>query len=252
LSEGIKAQYHVLADLKRVDEKIVRLQNDIEKIPIEVQKLQSALDTRRLEYEKVKSVFDSAEKKLRQNESDLKEREDKLHKAEGKMMEVKTNEEYQAALKENDSQKKEQSGLEEQVLGLMNQLDEQKSKVKEAEKEFKAYETTVTGEQKHLEGERLKLVNLLEEQLHARNTMSAQLAPDTRAIYQRIVARIKGVPVVFVENCMCLGCHMKMRPQLFNEVLGYKAIHRCPSCGKILIIANKEPQTEAEPSSNAS
>jgi predicted nucleic acid-binding Zn-ribbon protein len=246
LSDGIKAQYQTLADLKRVDEKIFRLEHDIEQIPQEIEKFDQALQTRRQDYEKVKASFEGSEKRLRQIESDLKDREDKLHKAEGKMMEVKTNEEYKAAIKENDTQKSEKSGVEEQVLLLMNQLDENKSKLKQAESEFKTYETTVQGQTGQLESDRTKLVNMLEVQMQARATLSQQLTPDVRAVYQRVCTRIKGVPVVSVENGMCLGCHMKMRAQLFNEVLGFKAIHRCPSCGKILIISPKETQIETE------
>ena len=92
MSEGTKGQYQILTNLKRVDEKIVRLQTEAAKIPEEIAKFDEAMSLRRTEYQKSKDAHDSQEKALRKAEGDLKEKEDFLHKAEGKMMEVKTNE----------------------------------------------------------------------------------------------------------------------------------------------------------------
>jgi uncharacterized protein len=232
----MKAQYHVLGELRRVDEKVARLQREVERIPEELTKLQKALGGRREEYDKVKTLFETCEKKLRAAESTLKEKEDKLHKAEGKMMEVKTNEEYQAAIRENTSSKGEKSGLEDQVLTLLNDVETQRAQMKEVEKNFKSYEAVVQEDSKKLEEEQKKIMTQLNEQLEKRSSAASQLSKDINQIYNRMVTRMKGVVVVPVENGMCSGCHMKMRPQLYNEILGFKTVHRCPSCGRILII----------------
>lgn len=244
MKELMKAQYQILSELRRVDEKVTRLQTDIERIPEEVGKLQGALAGRKAEYDKMKSLFDACEKKLRKSEQDLRDREDKLNKAEGKMMEVKTNEEYQAAIKENSAQKTEKSGAEDEVLKLINEVEEQRRQLKDVEKNFLAYESVVKEDVKKLDDERARISKLLDEQLEKRGSMSANLDPEVGLMYSRIASRIKGVAVVQVENGMCLGCHMKMRPQLYNEILGFKAIHRCPSCGRILIIVPKEEQAQ--------
>jgi len=236
----MKAQYQVLADLRRIDEKVSRLRADVERIPAEIAKLNEALGKRKGEYDKAITACDALEKKLRDSESNLKDREDKLHKAEGKMMEVKTNEEYQAAIRENDAQKNEKSGLEEQAIKLLSEVEEQKKQLKEVEKGFRSYETIVNGDTAKLEEERARILRLLEEQIEKRNSTASQLSPDVALVYHRIASRISGVAVVPVENGMCSGCNMKMRPQLYNEILGFKTIHRCPSCGRILIIATKE------------
>lgn len=245
LSEGIRAQYQILAELKRVEEKVARLQNDIERIPNELQKLQSALSTRRQDYDKTKQIFDTAEKKLRGVEAELREKEDKLNKAESKMMEVKTNEEYQAAMRENEGQKKEKTGLEEQILTLISEVEAQRTHLKAAEGQFKEYEGVVTKDTKALESDRDKLLKLLEEQTQMQTSVVSRLSPEVQTLYNRVAAKMKGAAIVQAENGMCVGCNMKMRPQLFNEVLGFKAIHRCPSCGRIVIIVPKDAESVA-------
>jgi len=236
----MKEQYEILAQLKRVDEKVNRLQNEADRIPAELAKLEQALASRKAEFGTSKEAFDTQEKALRKAEGDLKEKEEGLRKAEGKMMEVKTNEEYQAALKENQGQKGEKGKLEEQVLTNMSQAEEHRTKFKEAEKTLKEHETAYQRDKKTLEEDRLKVVNQIEHQLQLRNQMSAKLSPDVATIYNRVVNRTKGVSIVRAENGRCQGCNRTIQPQLYNEVLGQKAVHKCQNCGKILLVASQE------------
>ena len=241
----MKAQYQVLADLKRIDEKAVRLKKDIDLIPIEIAKFETAEAVRRQELNKVKAQFDATEKKLRLAEGDLREREDRLTKAESKMMEVKTNEEYQAALKENENQKKAKGGLEEQVLVLFKDVEDHRNKFQEIEKTVKAYEASLVDDKEKLKLELAKLESLWKGQMEKRAVILAQLNATTATLYNHLSTRFNGSAVASAENGMCVNCNIKIRPQLYNEVLGFKAIHRCPNCGKILIIPSKESATDA-------
>jgi len=236
----MKNQYLVLSELKRIDEKATRFQRDIDLIPLEVAKLDAAIAKRQQDFATAKSVCDATEKRLRTAEGDLRDREDRLKKAEGKMMEVKTNEEYQAAMKENESQKKEKVGLEDQVLVLITEVEEQRSQLKEVETVVKTYESTINVDKQKLLDEKAKLESLLKEQITKRTHNTSQLAPETATLYARLATQFQGDAVASAENGMCLSCNIKIRPQLYNEVLGFKAIHRCPSCGKILIVPPKD------------
>lgn len=245
MSDAMKAQYQVLSELKRIDEKAARIQRDIDLIPVEIGKLEASAQARRAEYASAKAQFDATEKKMRTSESDLREREDRLKKAEGKMMEVKTNEEYQAAMKENEAQKKEKGGLEDQVLNLFNEVEAQRNKLQEVEKVVKAYEATLEEDKNKLKAELAKLESMKKEQTDKRDAILGQLRPDTASLYNRLASQFNGSAVASAENGTCLNCNVKIRPQLYNEVLGFKAIHRCPNCGKILVIPPKEGQSES-------
>ncbi len=242
----MKVQYQILAQLKRIDEKVARLRADADRIPEEIGKLEKALSTRKAEFLGAKDSFDTQEKSLRKSELDLKEKEDGLRKAEGKMMEVKTNQEYQAALKENQAQKGEKGKLEERVLGDMSQMDEHKKRFKDAEKILKEYETAFNQDKKQLDEDRKKVLQQLEEQLQLRNESAKRLDKHVGSIYERVITRVKGVSIVLAENEMCLGCNRTVQPQMFNEILGQKAVHKCQNCGKILLVGTQDlPENEA-------
>ena len=250
MSEIIREQYVVLEDLRRCDEKLVRLKRELDLIPVETEKLKRHLEQESLLLKDERTLFEGTEKRLRKLEQDLKEKEDGLSKAQDKMMGVKTNVEYQAALKENEQRKGEKSGLEDLVLALLSEVEVHRSKVKECESQFMSLESVANGDIKRLEGERTKLLDLFSKQNQTKENTLVRLSSDVRSMYQRVAARIVGVPVVPAENGMCSGCNMMIRPQLFNEVIGFQAIHRCPSCGRILIChPSTTTEHDSEPSS---
>lgn len=248
MSDSMKAQFQILGELRRIDEKVARLNKELERIPAEVAKLNDAIATRKQEYLKAKELTENAEKKLRKAELDLKEKEDKLKKAEDKMMEVKTNEEYQAAIKENSSQKTEKGSMEDSTLGLITELENQKNQLKEVEKTFKSYEDTIKKDLDQLTGELTSVESLLKEQIAERTRVAGTLNAEVRTIYLKVAARFKGITIVGCQNERCMGCNMKMRPQIYNEVLGYKAVHPCPNCGRLIVVesrANEDRGPEA-------
>lgn len=236
----MKAQYRTLGKLKRLDDKLYRLQTELEKIPEEIKKLEAKLSQHKEEFNLQKANFENNEKTLRKAELDLKEKEDFIKKAESKMMECKTNEEYQAAQKEIEGFKTEKSKLEEVVLNTMNGMEGFKTNLKTAETKFKEQETLVNNDRKEYEEVRKKLLNSYEEMASQKESIISQLSPDVAALYRRTFLNTKGLAICLAENSSCLGCNMRIRPQLFNEILGAKVIHRCPSCSRILITASAE------------
>lgn len=235
----MKTQYKILGDLKRVDDKIVRLGDELEKIPPELQKTEKDLSQRKEDFESIKIKVETAEKKLRKLELELREKEDNLRKAQEKMMEVKTNEQYQAALKENDANKSEQSELEDQILGLLSEVEGERRLLKGAEKQFQDCQAAAQKNTQRLNEDRDRLLKLLEEQKHKQTVVASQLDSETSCLYARVSSRLK-IAIAFVENGICLACHTRVRPQLYNEVLGYQTIHRCANCGRVLITQERE------------
>ncbi len=248
---SLEAQYQALADLREIDERTFRVERDSERIPDEIQKQDSALAQKRVALDAAKAQAAECEKKLRAAERDLKEKEEFLFKAEGKMMEVKTNQEYQAALKENQNQKSTKGVLEEKVLLLLNEVEAQKQALVGIEDEFKVHEQSILQEKKKLNDEQAELMAVLEKLLRQRQSLVTHLDSNTAATYQKILAGGKNVPVAVAEKGRCLACNLQVRPQIYNEVLGYKAIHRCPSCGRILIVTSRATPAEGEPTLGA-
>lgn len=242
----MKEQFRILTELQKVEEKVLRLQSELEKIPRQIAQIDEKIEARKEGYYKAKSTLDEVEKRQRRVETDLKEKEDLLRKSEAKMMEVKTNEELQAASKENENQKVEKAKLEESLTALMAQVDTAKKGMEEADKAFQIAQSDLIEEKKQLEDERKKLATHHEELSVKRSTVKTGLNPSTLAIFDRLSGRIKGQAIAVAENGLCTGCHMRVQPQLYNEMLGFKAVHRCGSCGRLLVVRAADETTDAE------
>ena len=242
MSNVLKDEYRVLTELKRTDEKVFRLKKELDQIPVEIADIEAEIQKSLDIYNGVKAQHDQIEKNLRKAESDLREKEDFLRKAESKMMEVKTNEEYQAALRENEGHKTAKGELEESVLNLISDIEKFKATLQQADSEHKVRSQKFNDAKKKLQEEGKSIQKSYEELLEKRKGVVGSVSNEVRSLYEKVAAAVKGVPIVKAENGLCTGCHVKLRPQLFNEVLGLKSFHRCPSCGKILIAVIDETE----------
>jgi len=241
----MKALYLILNDLKRMDEKVFRLRQELDQIPIDLAALDAEIGKSLAGFQAVKNQHDDLEKTLRKAESDLREKEDFLRKAESKMMEVKTNEEYKAAQKENEAHKNEKEQLEEKVLGLLADLEGSKKTVKEADAVHKNRAAELTESKNKLQEEGKSIQRSYEELLEKRKGVLSQLDPNTKTLYEKASQAVKGVPISKIDRGMCCSCNVRIRPQLYNEVLGFKAVHRCPSCNRILVAPVDETEALA-------
>jgi len=242
LSEPVRSQYSVLTEIQKVDEKVHRLEKELERIPHEVEKITRILQGHSADHQSKKEKLAELEKNLRRAEQELKEKEDLLRKAEGKMMEVRSNEAYQAALRENEIRKTEKSALEDKAIAILTSSEEEKKQLGVLEKEYEASDATLQLNRKNLEAEQSSFLNEMEVCLQTRNELMSRLNDELLTTYRRIRARIKGSVVVRASGGMCEGCNVRLRPQLFNEIIGFKLIHRCPNCGRLLMPPVEEPE----------
>jgi len=241
----MKLQYSILADLKRIDDKLGRLKADIDKIPRDIEKLEFILSERKKSFDLAKSETDLFEKQVRSLESDLKDKEDALKKAESKMMEVKTNTEYQAAVKENEGQKAKKGELEERALAQLMIFEERKATLKKKQDEYQQFESKFQSDRTSLMTDQSKLDGLFNELVEKKKLYTDQLNLEVKAIYRKADLKSLFSAVAITENNTCTGCNIRILPQVFNEVLGFKTIHKCQNCGKILIHPPAiEPQSD--------
>jgi predicted nucleic acid-binding Zn-ribbon protein len=57
--------------------------------------------------------------------------------------------------------------------------------------------------------------------------------------YEQVKSRREGVAIVPANDGSCGGCHVQLRPQLFNILLRAETIEACPRCNRFVFV-NKE------------
>jgi len=230
----LKTQIELLVKLQSCDSAILKAQRIQENHPREIQHLEETLEKERQAVQDQKNRFEAVKKKRMAKEQDLALEEEKVNKAKQRLTAVKTNKEYQAALKEIEAIERQNSKIEEEILTIMEEADTLTIKHQKSEEHFKLTEKKVAEEKRKLEKQIIECTQAIEEQKKMAEELIAEIKPEILDRYQRIKEKRPELTVVAIENSCCLGCNMNVPPQLFNEVKTCQKIIVCPHCSRIL------------------
>jgi predicted nucleic acid-binding Zn-ribbon protein len=72
--------------------------------------------------------------------------------------------------------------------------------------------------------------------------IKASADPKTISILDDVKTKVRGMAVVPVEQAVCMGCHMNIPAQLYNELLRYDELRFCPHCNRIIYWKEKDSE----------
>ena len=160
---------------------------------------------------------------------------------------VRNERELQALRREIEVGKEANQQVEEQLLGLFESLDALNAAARDAEQKLAELETS---SQAMLAEHRTRIATLAAEVLQERqrrDRTAEGLDMGLRRKYEQIFERRGGTAVVEVRGGICLGCHMNLPPQFFNELLRTREVRLCPNCHRILYLRPERVEVEAPP-----
>ena len=229
---------------------LIALQDcDIRMRDIQIKKEEGPKKIQRLK-EKLAAVEDQLEEEgnrletythdRRQAEQEIEEIENRLKKADVKLSNIKSNKEYEAALKEIDDLKREKLLWEDKAIDILEQVEALEAKY--ATNREKGEETRQQFELDH--NEILKKLKALNRELNKiqkkRMQFSQAVDPDLLKRYDSLRARKGGIGISPVIKGVCQTCHLGIPPQEFNELLRGDKLMTCPNCTRIIYWGDDE------------
>ena len=224
----------MLLSLQKLDDQLSAFGQKRQEIPERIQALKQAFEEEKRQLEEHQQSLKDASLRQRQLEKQLQESAEERKKKQKKLLDVKTNEEYKALLKEIDYAKEADSSTEDDILALFEEIDTLEKALKEQEKAAQESENTLEQETLRLEREVVEVDREHRILQGERKKVAAELDPAVLDDYEKIRARRAGQAVVTVRKEVCPGCHMQVPPQTINEVLQTGEIRHCPFCRRIL------------------
>jgi predicted nucleic acid-binding Zn-ribbon protein len=206
----------------------------ISALPERLGAIDAQLTSARAELADAKSRLAENQERRRAIEKDLSVVQTRLSRFKDQLMEVKTNREYQAMLKEIETAQHEVQGFEEKILERMLEADELTAAIKAAEGRLATAERTAAAERQALEAQRVAMETQLDDTARARQDVVAQLPATTLEIFEQVSRTRKGVAVAEARDGHCVVCHVRLRPQVFSEVRRNDRVIQCESCQRIL------------------
>ena len=232
----IQDQLKQLYELSQLDAQIDLIRQKIGHVPERREAIEALLQQKTTAVQTKQERLAALEKEKRGIEGELQSSVDRLKEFEQKVNQIKTNKEYQAALKEIAETKQSNKEMEDRILKIMTEIEGLGKDPAGDEAGFQTEKAAAEQELEALAAEEKKIEAEVKDFEIKRHQIQGSLEARLLAQYERIRAS-RFNPVTLVQNGTCQGCNMKLPPQLFIEIQKFHTIHFCPSCHRILFVA---------------
>ncbi len=227
-------QVSVLVKLQAIDLSIEKIEETKEGYPKKTELLKENLKEKRRVTDLERKKLEKLEQDRMREERILQQEIQRIEKYEERMLSVKTNKEYQAALKEIALAKESNIEREDNILNILEELDALRKALgaqeKDCEKTCREFEKESNESEEKLE----KFERQLAQETRSREKLFSEIDAEVLRMYNNIRKGRHGIAVVRIKNGFCQGCNMGMPPQLANEVQKGIDMVFCPSCNRIL------------------
>ncbi len=240
-----------LIQLQQADQALSQLTAQIESSPRQVKALRDELSQFVRAGEDAKLHLASSQKERRSLDGDLQEIRAKIAKHKDQLYELKTNEQYKAMLHEIETEESNARKMEDRILEKMLESEQIEKSIRDAtarlESEKQHVETKVDALDANREAAERRRDNLLS----LRNTLVAGLPAEIYELYAKLAKARNGMAVVEVRDGYCGGCHVRLRPQSYNDVRSDESLVTCETCSRILYyVPTDVPASDEEETSS--
>jgi predicted nucleic acid-binding Zn-ribbon protein len=232
-----------LIELQKTDAEIARLNEEVAALPKRVAAIEAKLAGSKDQMEKAKAALKADEMGRRKFESEIEALRQKISKYRDQMLNVKTNQEYQALGTEITFAEQGIAKFEDKILELMLDTDSRNSDLKKAEGDLKVHTAAVEREKADAHARTAEDEKLLAELKTTRDSQRTAVDADILRHYDRVL-KFRGSAIAEARAHKCLACQVMLRPQVYNELRSTDKFIVCDSCNRILYY---DPEHDAEP-----
>jgi predicted nucleic acid-binding Zn-ribbon protein len=241
----------LLIQLQDLDLTAERLRRRMADIPA----AQAALDSRMAELTaavaSIKERMAASQASRREIEKDLAAVQTRLSKYKDQLMEVKTNKEYHAMQTEITAAEAVVRREEDRLLEQMEEAETLAAQLKAAEAALKTGQADVAQRRQQMETERTTTEQDMEKANAERAQVAGSISAAALALFERVSKHRKGLAMSEARDGLCTQCHVRLRPQVYNELRRNESVMQCESCSRILyfvapVVAAPAPSPEPQ------
>jgi predicted nucleic acid-binding Zn-ribbon protein len=230
----VDVDFENLINLQRLDTEIRRLSAFLNNIPSQIAEIDKKINDSAQIVDKAKENLALNQKKRRSLEDEVNEVKVKTSKYKVQLNEIKTNVEYTSLLKEIEVAQQKIDQLEEEIISLMLSSDDIEKEIKQATEKHCQEETKLSKEKETINQKKQELEIQIKELTQEKEKLLNQIPLSQSKLYSELSEKKNGVALSPVKGEFCSMCHMRVRPQVLNELRVEKEIIFCENCGRIL------------------
>ncbi|MBF0104635.1 MAG: hypothetical protein HQM16_04835 [Deltaproteobacteria bacterium] len=226
-----------LLKLAEIDGRINKLKDEQDEIPRQVKDDSQDIITRQDLIEKTSRDITEKELTKKTLTDFIQEKNQWVTSREDLVKDIKTNKEYQAALKEVATAKKEIKDKETALQGLVPDLEAKVTELAKIKDEntpiIDTLKSKILQYKLRFEDLKLELAKTRQERSEAKKNITNK---DILNYYEKIHTRIEPAIAKVDNNCICTECGTHLLPQTYNLVAVGKEIQTCNGCKRIIYI----------------
>ncbi|TFG91269.1 MAG: hypothetical protein E4H15_06230 [Syntrophobacterales bacterium] len=230
----MKEQILLLIDLQNITFEMDKLTAGRVDLPQKIKSLGEELESIERELKEDEERVEMLKADHKAKETALKNSIEQVKKAKGRLLEVKTNKEYEAILKEIDAIQEKNSAGEDAIIHMLEEIDRAVESLKVKESVTAGRRSTCENEIRKMEEELNSIGSGLETVLKRSDEVRSITKPSLLKKFDMIKDRKGGRAVVPVWKAVCYGCHMNIPPQMYNELQRNDKLMLCPHCERII------------------
>jgi len=230
-----RAQMENLLSLQRIEIQKIGVQKNLDTVADKIAELDKELDTFLRSIEKQKAAFEDLQARYNDAEEQVRVNTTLIEKTEEKRRAVKTNREYQSLLKEEEQLRARKSQIEDEMLECMTEMETLSQTISAREEEHRQLDEQVASDKKAVTESASESETRFSDLSREVKTVEADIAPELLKAFIKVKKMCPdGKAVAPVRNSICMGCHMNIPPQMFNELQRFDSLKLCPFCNRIL------------------
>jgi predicted nucleic acid-binding Zn-ribbon protein len=243
----VDIDFELIIQLQQLDTEIRNAALVLEGIPRLIQDIDKKIQAGSKLVADAKGKMAQNQKKRRDLETEVKDIKVQIGKYKRQLNEVKTNKEYTALLKEIEESQVKIDTIEEAIITEMLAADDVEEEIKAAlhrqgleEESFKKEKSVLDEKMKETEA---KFAALNKD----REALLPRIPREQVRLYEALYQKKGGSALSPVTGDFCAMCHMRVRPQMLNEIRDKVKVILCENCGRILYWTTKPEPVKPEP-----
>jgi uncharacterized protein len=233
----------ILRTLHRLHRQLTDLRERLARGPKQIAAAEANLTTRQSLLEKAKTEEKAFRMHLDAQQLQLKTSEARIKEYQLKRNAAQSNREYQTFTEQIGAAEMANSVLEDEILEAMEKAREYKDKIAQAEVELAAAKQKLDEIRAKVAEQEPRLTadsTRLETEL---KTAEANLPPEIRDPYQRVVKHLGEDALAPLENQYCGGCNQQITLNVYSQIVMNQPAF-CKTCGRLLY--QKEDKSKGE------
>jgi predicted nucleic acid-binding Zn-ribbon protein len=235
MTEMTRAQMETLLSLQEIEIQKLEVQKVLDAVAAKVDALDQELNEFARVIEKDRDALTQLKERYRDFDEQIRVNTILIDKIEAKRRSVKTNREYESLLKEEDQLRTRKGQVEEEMLACMGEMENLEQKISQLEEEQRQLDEQVSSDKQAVKTEASESETRFADLTREVAAVEAEIEPQILKTFVQIKKMAPdGKAVAPARNSVCMGCHMNIPPQMFNELQRFDSLKLCPFCNRIL------------------